>query len=188
MPQYTASHTTPSGVLFVTVIDTTKNIVTDTATAPNGVTATVTRPLGTSTTDITTDIYQQLANNGYTKDSYPQDLNAVNAIQRNVDTQAKTAEAVSLATGNPPPEEKQALTAAAQHISQLAGRIQGSGKVSGNERIAVMAAIQVAIELLSVKAPDGPLGGLAVGDFKRRIDDMNAMLDAALPKPSSKAR
>ena len=86
------------------------------------------------------------------------------------------------------PEEKQALTAAAQHISQLAGRIQGSGKVSGNERIAVMAAIQVAIELLSVKAPDGPLGGLAVGDFKRRIGDMNAMLDAALPKPSSKAR
>ena len=87
-----------------------------------------------------------------------------------------------------PPEEKQALAAAAQHVSQLAGRIQGSGKVSGNERIAVMAAIQVAIELLSVKAPDGPLGGLAVGDFKRRIDDMNAMLDAALPKTSSKAR
>jgi cell division protein ZapA len=87
-----------------------------------------------------------------------------------------------------PPEEKQALAAAAQHVSQLAGRIQGSGKVSGNERIAVMAAIQVAIELLSVKAPDGPLGGLAVGDFKRRIDDMNAMLDVALPKPSPKAR
>ena len=85
-------------------------------------------------------------------------------------------------------DEKQALTAAAQHVSQLAGRIQGSGKVSGNERIAVMAAIQVAVELLSVKAPDGPLGGLAVGDFKRRIDDMNVMLDAALPKASSKAR
>jgi len=87
-----------------------------------------------------------------------------------------------------PPEEKLALTAAAQHISQLAGRIQGSGKVSGNERIAVMAAIQVAIELLSVKAPDGPLGGLAVGDFKRRIGEMNAMLDAVLPNPSPKAR
>ena len=87
-----------------------------------------------------------------------------------------------------PPGEKQALTAAAQHISQLAGRIQGSGKVSGNERIAVMAAIQVAIELLSVKAPNGPLGGLAVGDFKRKIGDMNAMLDVALLKSSSKAR
>ena len=87
-----------------------------------------------------------------------------------------------------PPEEKNTLAAAAQHVSQLAGRIQGTGKVSGNERIAVMAAIQVAVELLSVKAPDGTLGGLAVGDFKRRIVDMNAMLDAALPKPSSKAR
>jgi len=87
-----------------------------------------------------------------------------------------------------PPEEKNTLAAAAQHVSQLAGRIQGTGKVSGNERIAVMAAIQVAVELLSVKAPDGPLGGLAVGDFKRRSDDMNAMLDAALPKASSKPR
>jgi len=87
-----------------------------------------------------------------------------------------------------PPEEKNTLAAAAQHVSQLAGRIQGTGKVSGNERIAVMAAIQVAVELLSVKAPDGPLGGLAVGDFKRRIDDMNAMLDSALPKASSKSR
>ncbi len=87
-----------------------------------------------------------------------------------------------------PPEEKNTLAAAAQHVSQLAGRIQGTGKVSGNERIAVMAAIQVAVELLSVKAPDGTLGGLAVGDFKRRIDDMNAMLDSALPKASSKSR
>ena len=87
-----------------------------------------------------------------------------------------------------PPEEKNTLAAAAQHVSQLAGRIQGTGKVSGNERIAVMAAIQVAVELLSVKAPDGTLGGLAVGDFKRRIDEMNAMLDSALPKASSKSR
>lgn len=78
-----------------------------------------------------------------------------------------------------PPEEKEALNAAAQHVSQLAGRIQGSGKISGNERIAVMAAIQIAVELLSMRAPDGPLGGLAVGDFKRKIDDMNAILDSA---------
>ncbi|HBI84331.1 cell division protein ZapA [Orrella sp. NBD-18] len=78
-----------------------------------------------------------------------------------------------------PPEEKEALNAAALHVSQLAGRIQGSGKISGNERIAVMAAIQIAVELLSMRAPDGPLGGLAVGDFKRKIDDMNAILDSA---------
>jgi len=61
-------------------------------------------------------------------------------------------------------------------------RIQGSGKVSSNERIAVMAALQVASELLAMKAPDGALGGLAVGEFKSRIEHMNSLLDDALPK------
>ena len=42
------------------------------------------------------------------------------------------------------PEEKADLVAATDHVAQLAGRIQGSGKISGNERIAVMAAIQLA--------------------------------------------
>jgi cell division protein ZapA len=78
------------------------------------------------------------------------------------------------------PEEKPALMAAVRHVDQLMQRIQGSGKVSSNERIAVMAALQIAGELLSMKAPDGPLGGLAVGDFKRKIDDMNSLLDDAL--------
>ena len=78
------------------------------------------------------------------------------------------------------PNEKPALLAAVRHVDQLMLRIAGSGKVSSNERIAVMAALQVAGELLSVKAPDGPLGGLAVGDFKRRIADMNSLLDGAL--------
>ncbi|MDQ2141333.1 cell division protein ZapA [Alcaligenaceae bacterium A4P071] len=77
-------------------------------------------------------------------------------------------------------EEKPTLLAAVRHIDQLMLRIAGTGKVSSNERIAVMAAIQVAGELLSMKAPDGPLGGLAVGDFKRRIADMNSLLDDAL--------
>lgn len=77
------------------------------------------------------------------------------------------------------PEEKVTLEAAVSHVGQLAARIQGSGKVSGNEKIAVMAAIQIAAELLVVKSPDGPLGNLSVGDFKRKIDDIHAMLDAA---------
>jgi cell division protein ZapA len=75
-------------------------------------------------------------------------------------------------------EEREALAAAVTHVSQLAGRIQGAGKVSGNEKIAVMAAIQIAAELLSVKAPGGPLGDLSVGDFKRKLDEMNSLLDA----------
>lgn len=77
-------------------------------------------------------------------------------------------------------EEKPALLAAVRHVDVLMQRIQGSGKVSSNERIAVMAALQIAGELLAMRAPDGPLGGLAVGEFKRRIDDMNFLLDEAL--------
>jgi len=77
-------------------------------------------------------------------------------------------------------EEKPTLLAAVRHVDQLMLRIQGTGKVSSNERIAVMAALQIAGELLAMKAPDGPLGGLAVGDFKRRIADMNSLLDDAL--------
>jgi len=77
-------------------------------------------------------------------------------------------------------DEKPTLMAAVRHVDQLMLRIQGSGKVASNERIAVMAALHIAGELLAMKAPDGPLGGLAVGDFKRRIDEMNTMLDDAL--------
>lgn len=79
-------------------------------------------------------------------------------------------------------EEKPALLAAVKHVDQLMLRIQGAGKVSSNERIAVMAALQTASELLAMKAPDGPLGGLAVGEFKGRIEHMHALLDEALPK------
>lgn len=76
-----------------------------------------------------------------------------------------------------PPEQKDALLAAVRHVDQRMLGVKGSGKVSSNERIAVMAAIQIAVELLSMRAPDGPLGEVALGDFKRRIDDMNATLD-----------
>jgi cell division protein ZapA len=78
------------------------------------------------------------------------------------------------------PEEKDPLLGAVQLVDQRMLRIKGSGKVSGNERIAVMAAIQIAGELLSMRAPDGPLSNLALGDFKRRIEDMNSMIDQVL--------
>jgi cell division protein ZapA len=79
--------------------------------------------------------------------------------------------------------EKEALLAAVRHVDQRMLGVKGSGKVASNERIAVMAAIQIAAELLAMKAPDGPLANVALGDFKRRIDDMNTMLDQALNLP-----
>ena len=84
-----------------------------------------------------------------------------------------------------PAPEKQALLEAVHLVDQRMLRVKGSGKISSNERIAVMAAIQIAGELLAMRAPDGPLGDVAVGDFKRKLDEMNHMIDEALG--SSKA-
>ena len=43
--------------------------------------------------------------------------------------------------------EKASLLAAVKHVDQLMLRISGTGKISSNERIAVMAALQIAGEL-----------------------------------------
>ncbi len=75
------------------------------------------------------------------------------------------------------PAERESLLAAVRHVDQRMLGVKGSGKVSSNERIAVMAAIQIAAELLSMRAPNGPLSNVALGDFKRKIDDMNDLLD-----------
>ncbi|HLU78245.1 MAG TPA: cell division protein ZapA [Burkholderiaceae bacterium] len=75
------------------------------------------------------------------------------------------------------PSEKDALLEAVRLVDQRMLAIKNSGRVAGNERIAVMAAIQIAGELLSMRAPSGPLANVAVGDFKRKIEDMHAMLD-----------
>ncbi|HUH88623.1 MAG TPA: cell division protein ZapA [Pusillimonas sp.] len=85
------------------------------------------------------------------------------------------------------PSEKQALLDAVHMVDQRMLRVKGSGKISSNERIAVMAAIQIAAELLAMRAPDGPLGDIALGDFKRRIDDMNHLIDQALGSGTSAA-
>ncbi|GAA0225712.1 cell division protein ZapA [Castellaniella daejeonensis] len=79
-----------------------------------------------------------------------------------------------------PPEEKAALLSAVRLVDQRMLAIKGAGKIASNERIAVMAAIQIANELLSMRAPDGPLGNVALGDFKGKIESMNDMLDEVL--------
>ncbi|MAK54792.1 MAG: cell division protein ZapA [Pusillimonas sp.] len=83
------------------------------------------------------------------------------------------------------PAEKQALLDAVKLVDQRMLSVKSSGKISSNERIAVMASIQIAAELLSMRAPDGPLGSVAVGDFKRKLDDMHNQLDLVLPQAKS---
>lgn len=79
-----------------------------------------------------------------------------------------------------PQEEKPALLAAVRQVDQRMTAIRETGKIISNERIAVMAAIQIANELLTLRAPDGPLSHIALGEFKGKIDVMNGLLDKAL--------
>lgn len=79
-----------------------------------------------------------------------------------------------------PPSERAKLIDAVQLVDKHMERIKEAGRTSGNERIAVMASIQIAVELLSMRAPDGPLSNVALGDFKRRIDDMHKRMDTVL--------
>ncbi len=50
-----------------------------------------------------------------------------------------------------PPEERDDLMASARHLDQLMREIRDSGKVIGLDRIAVMAALNMAHELLELR-------------------------------------
>jgi len=72
--------------------------------------------------------------------------------------------------------EREALLQAVAYLDGKMNEIKRNGKVAGTERVAVMAALNIAHELLSVKVG----GGLDLGQVKRRISAIEAKLDAAL--------
>jgi len=74
--------------------------------------------------------------------------------------------------------ERESLLQAVAYLDSKMNEIRKAGKVMGAERIAVMAALNVAHELLSVR-----LGtGLDVGQAKRRLLALESQIDAAIAK------
>ena len=76
--------------------------------------------------------------------------------------------------------EEAALQEAVTYLDERMCTIRDSGKVKGNDRIAVMAALGVAAELLATKSPDGPLSDLTMSSIKQKINAMHMVLDNAL--------
>lgn len=75
-------------------------------------------------------------------------------------------------------DERAALMDAVAYLDGKMATIKKAGKVTGTDRIAVMAALNIAHELLSTR-----LGGdVDVGQAKRRISQIEAKLDEALAK------
>jgi cell division protein ZapA len=71
--------------------------------------------------------------------------------------------------------EEGALLDAVAYLDRKMSEIRDSGKLVGMDRIAVMAALNIAHELLTVKS-----GGLEIGEFKRRINTMKSSLEKAM--------
>ena len=76
--------------------------------------------------------------------------------------------------------EEKALQQAVDYLSEKMCVIRDAGKVKGNDRIAVMAALGMAAELLSAKSEDGPFAGMTLAEVNQKIQTMQTVLDAAL--------
>ena len=74
--------------------------------------------------------------------------------------------------------EREALLQAVAYVDGKMGEIKSSGKIAGTERVAVMVALNIAHELLSIKIGDG----FDLGQAKRRIALIEAKLDEALAR------
>ncbi len=79
-------------------------------------------------------------------------------------------------------EEREELLQAVAYLDQKMNEIKSSGRVGSLERIAVMAALNIAHELLVTRTQriaESP-GGFDIEDAKRRMRSMQATLDQAL--------
>ena len=75
-----------------------------------------------------------------------------------------------------PDSEQKGLLDAVEYLNRKMNEIRDNGKVIGLERIAIMAALNIAHELLSTKVG----GGFDIAEVKRRMNRMETVLDQAM--------
>jgi cell division protein ZapA len=74
-----------------------------------------------------------------------------------------------------PQEEREGLLSAVAYLDKKMCDIRDSGKIVGVERIAMMAALNLAHELLTTRS-----GGVDIGGMKGKIARMQSMVDDAI--------
>jgi cell division protein ZapA len=75
-----------------------------------------------------------------------------------------------------PEEEREELMDAVAYLDKRMREIRDAGKIVSVERIALMAALNIAHELLTTKVGRG----VDLADFKRRMSSMQTAIDKAL--------
>ena len=78
-------------------------------------------------------------------------------------------------------DEREALLAAVAYVDKKMTEIKAASKVAGTERIAVMAALNITNELLSIKIDSG----FDIAELKRRMNSVQSKLDQALSQQDS---
>jgi cell division protein ZapA len=73
-------------------------------------------------------------------------------------------------------EEQEGLLKAVDFLNKRMQAVRDNGKVIGQERIAIMAALNIAHEFLTSKVG----GGFDIAEIKRRIAGMETVIDRAL--------
>lgn len=74
-----------------------------------------------------------------------------------------------------PEDEQKGLLEAVDYLNKKMNEIRDNGKIIGLERIAIMAALNIAHELLATK-----VGGFDIAQLKRRMESMETLLDQAM--------
>ena len=75
-----------------------------------------------------------------------------------------------------PEDERSELQDAVAYLDKKMREIRDTGKIASVERIAIMAALNIAHELLTTRVG----GGFDLADLKRRMQSMQATIDASL--------
>lgn len=73
------------------------------------------------------------------------------------------------------PDEQKALLEAVEYLNRKMQEIKDQGKVTGVDRVAIMAALNISHEFLTTR-----LGSFDVSEFKRRMAGIETTLDQAL--------
>ena len=75
-----------------------------------------------------------------------------------------------------PEDEQEDLLSSVEYLDKKMREIRDAGKVVGIERIAIMAALNITHEFLTTRVS----GSFDIGEFKRKISQMQATLEEAL--------
>lgn len=80
-----------------------------------------------------------------------------------------------------PENEQKGLLDAVDYLNKKMQEVRDNGKVIGLERIAIMTALNIAHEFLSTRVG----GGFDIAEIKRRIADMEVVVDQAMSEQST---